>query len=308
MKNRYFFYLLSFLSMSLLSGCGGGGGGTASAITQTTFTDWNSIVKPTQVNLNGISTDASYSTDAAITKVTSITNQGTDLTTNTSITYRSNGTISKISTTTQNGTVTFDEDLGHTIGDTGSTIYGWNNNGQDFMLAANPLYSGLNWNYQTFGIWETGRGTGSGTAGGISVGTATAGSSIPTSSSATYSGVFGGAGIDAAGTDFLTRGNVSVSADFSNRSLAFSTSGTNYIIPVTSTPTWTSLASLNMSGTLTYSAATNSFTGSVSDSFIGGSGTATGKFYGPNAEELGGVYNIDGTGVKIHAGAFGAKK
>ena len=204
--------------------------------------------------------------------------------------------------------MTFDEDLGHTIGDTGSVIYGYNNNGQDFMLAANPLYSGLNWNYQTFGIWETGRGTGSGTAGGISVGTATAGSSIPTSSSATYSGVFGGAGIDAAGTDFLTRGNVSVSADFSNRSLAFSTSGTNYVIPVTSTPTWTSLASLNMSGTLTYSAATNSFTGSVSDSFVRGSGTATGKFYGPNAEELGGVFNIDGTGVKIHAGAFGAKK
>jgi len=34
----------------------------------------------------------------------------------------------------------------------------------------------------------------------------------------------------------------------------------------------------------------------------------TGKFYGPAAEEVGGIYNISGSGLNRHAGAFGAKR
>ena len=89
-----------------LSGCGGGGGSSA-AVTQTTFTNWNSISKPTQVNLEGIATDISYSTDAGITKITSVTNHGVDSTATSNVTYRTDNTISKISFATNNGTVTF---------------------------------------------------------------------------------------------------------------------------------------------------------------------------------------------------------
>jgi hypothetical protein len=286
-----------------LSGCGGGGGSSA-AVTQTTFTDWSSISKPTQVNLEGISTDISYT---AASKINAITNKGTDLTTTASVSYRTDNTISKVEFSTQNGTVTFNEDGTDIIGDTGAVLYGYNQAGSDFFLAADPLDSNVNWNYQTFGMWETGRGTGSGTAGGISVGSATVGSNIPTSGSATYSGYFGGALSDFDGDDFLTKGDVSVAANFATRSLVFSTDSTQYVSPVASSPSWISGNSFDMDGTLTYSAATNSFTGTVIDG-NSISGTATGKFYGPNAEELGGVYNLSGSGLNLHAGAFGAKK
>ncbi len=296
--------LLASSVVLTLSGCGGGG---SSSLSQITFTDWNSITKPSQVNLEGISTDISYSTDAGITKITSVTNHGVDSTATANIDYRTDNTISKIQFTTNNGTVTFDENGTDTIGDSGNVVYGYDAAGTKFVIASDPLNVGNNWNYQTFGIWETGRGTGSGTAGAVSVGAATAGSSIPTSGTATYSGHFGGASSDANGVDVITTGSASVLADFANRSLAFSTTGSKYVSPVASTPSWINKSSLDMTGTLTYSAATNSFSGAVSDSFIG-SGTATGKFYGPNAEEIGGVFSLTGAGTLVHAGGFGAKK
>jgi len=299
--------LLSLPIIALLSGCGGGGGG-GSSLTQITFSDWDSITKPSQVNLEGLSVDFSYT---AGSKVSTITNKGVDSTTTASVNYRTNDTISKVSFTSQNGTVTFNEDGTDTIGDTGTTLYGYNQAGSNFLLAANPLNSSVDWNYQTFGIWETGRGTGSGTAGGISVGAATDGSSIPTSGTATYSGYIGGVLVDYDGDDFVTRGRVSLGADFANRTLTFATTSTDYISPVASTPTWTSDSDLNISnatGTkLSWSAATNSFTGNVVDG-NSLSGTVTGKFYGPAAEEVGGIYNISGSGLNRHAGAFGAKR
>ena len=299
--------LLSLPIIALLSGCGGGGGG-GSSLTQITFSDWDSITKPSQVNLEGLSVDFSYT---AGSKVSTITNKGVDSTTTASVNYRTNDTISKVSFTSQNGTVTFNEDGTDTIGDTGTTLYGYNQAGSNFLLAANPLNSSVDWNYQTFGIWETGRGTGSGTAGGISVGAATDGSSIPTSGTATYSGYIGGVLVDYDGDDFITRGRVSLGADFTNRTLTFATTSTDYISPVASTPTWRSDSNLNISnatGTkLSWSAATNSFTGNVVDG-NSLSGTVTGKFYGPAAEEVGGIYNISGSGLNRHAGAFGAKR
>jgi len=299
--------LLASTAVLTLSSCGGGGGGSSSSLTQITFSDWNSITKPSQVNLEGIATDVSYSTDAGVTKITSVTNHGVDSTATASIDYRSDNTISKINFVTNNANVTFNENGTDTIGDSGNVVYGYDAAGTKFVIASDPLNAGNNWNYQTFGIWETGRGTGSGTAGAISVGVATAGSSIPTSGSATYSGHFGGASSDVNGVDVITTGGASVVADFANRSLAFSTTGSKYVSPIASSPSWINKSSLDMSGTLTYSAATNSFSGSVSDSFIG-SGTANGKFYGPNAEEIGGVFSLTGAGTRIHAGAFGAKK
>ena len=306
---------IAFLSLpiiALLSGCGGGGGG-GSSLSQTTFSDWSSITKPTQVNLEGISVDYDYT--ASSTAVTSVTNNGTDQTATASVAYRTDGTISKVVFSTDNVSQTFDENGTDTIGDSGTTIYGYDQAGQDFFLAADALNSSNSWNYQTFGIWETGRGTGSGTAGGITVGAATSGANIPTSGSATYSGIFGGVAVDIAGEDVITRGNVTLATDFANRSINFSTSSSQYFAPARSNPSWTSKSSLNMSGTLTYSSATNLFTGSVSDTFINGSsgnlgsGSVTGKFYGTNAEEAGGVFNLLRSGtVMAHGGAFGAKR
>jgi hypothetical protein len=62
-----------------------------------------------------------------------------------------------------------------------------------------------------------------------------------------------------------------------------------------------------MTGTLTYSAGANQFTGNVATT--GGlTGTATGRFYGPTAQEIGGTFGIAGAGVTPYGGALGGKR
>ena len=68
-------------------------------------------------------------------------------------------------------------------------------------------------------------------------------------------------------------------------------------------------STLDMTGSLSYAANSNSFKGIVATT--GGlTGTSTGQFYGPNAEELGGVFSLKGTGTskENYAGAYGAKQ
>jgi len=102
---------------------------------------------------------------------------------------------------------------------------------------------------------------------------------------------------------------MTATANFGTRSIAFATSNT-----ATSTDLISSTANsnLNMSGTLTYSAGVNQFTGSVTT--VGGgpsnaamSGTATGKFYGPTAQEIGGTFGLT-NGSTGYLGAFGGKR
>ena len=297
--------LLAISTVALVvSGCGGGGG--SSSLTQITFSDVNSVTTPSQVNLEGISTDYNY--QASDSAVTSVTDNGIDTSASAALTYRSDNTIRIATLNTDNSSITINEDNGGQIGNIGSDIvFGYDSAGEDFILAANPLSGNLDWNYQTFGAWETGRGTGSGTAGAISVGSATNGSNIPTSSSATYTGYYGGVFVDSVGADFISKGSVTATADFTNRSIAFQTSNDVYVSPLASTPTFISDSSQAMSGTLTYSSGTNDFSGTLTDG-NNWSGAANGKFYGPAAEEMGGVFSLNGGGVQRHGGAFGAKR
>ncbi|HEX5477193.1 MAG TPA: hypothetical protein VFX09_05000, partial [Burkholderiales bacterium] len=62
-------------------------------------------------------------------------------------------------------------------------------------------------------------------------------------------------------------------------------------------------------GTLTYTNGINHFSGPV---ITGGAtpltGNATGRFYGPSVEEIGGVYSLSGTGLSRMLGGFGGKR
>jgi hypothetical protein len=171
-----------------------------------------------------------------------------------------------------------------------------------YALAPEPTAFG--WEYQSFGIWVTGAGTGSGTYGAASVGAATAGSSVPVSGTATFNGVTGGRYVASDGSYYFTSSSMSAVTDFAARSLAFQTTGTR-ITPDFLTESATT--TLNMSGTLTYSAGSNQFTGNVSTT--GGlTGTATGRFYGPTAQEIGGTFGVTGAGLTSYGGAFGGKR
>jgi hypothetical protein len=60
----------------------------------------------------------------------------------------------------------------------------------------------------------------------------------------------------------------------------------------------------NISGTLSYASGSGIFSGDVSTS-LGPTGTATGRFYGPNANEIGGVISVQDN-LAVIAMGFGA--
>ena len=172
--------------------------------------------------------------------------------------------------------------------------------------------------YLTFGGW-TNCSTGC-TAplkfGMFVYGNATQPVNIPTFGTATYNGFARGLANDldyeqfsgGGETEWYSQSNMTAVADFSKRTIAFETAGS--VVPVTNldtnVTTVVQASQLNMSGTLVYAAGTNLFSGTVMD--VGGrSGTATGRFYGPAVEEIGGVYTL-GTQENGHTGFFAGKK
>ena len=300
--------LLPFMAlMGLLTGCGGGGGG-GGAVVRTNldpFVRWSAITPPATVKASGISQDGDYVAPGPSFAVTSTTDKGVSTDASASITYRSDNSISKISIETPNGTVVWDEALGDDIDDTDPALVTATNVAlTSLALTVNAINAG--WEYQTFGVWQTGIGTGSGSYGALSIGAPTAGSAIPTTSGAIFTGATMGFYADATGDGFVTVGELSVNADFAGRSLSFNANNTQKIS--TTTPfTSSSASNLDMTGTLTYAPATNSFSGTLNA--VGGmTGTSQGRFYGPNAEELGGVFSLSRGAVETYTGSYGAMR
>jgi hypothetical protein len=108
---------------------------------------------------------------------------------------------------------------------------------------------------------------------------------------------------------------MTATTNFGTRSIAFSTTNTRTSADLS---TSTSNANLNTSGTLTYDSGVNKFSGALTT--VGGgdargttavtpmTGTATGKFYGPTAQEIGGTFAVSGGGTTGYLGAFGGKR
>lgn len=159
------------------------------------------------------------------------------------------------------------------------------------------------YSYLTFGSWSdcTGCKTTNavGVIGAFVYGLATDPAAIPTSSTATYTGSIRGQYVDAAGVvSERTRANLSSTADFTARTVSFATTGS---ITSSGTNAFVTNNGLNMTGNLSYSAGSNQFTGAVTATGL--SGTATGKFFGPAAQEIGGVFSLQGSAGN-HDGLF----
>jgi hypothetical protein len=297
-----------------LSACGGGGGsdGTVPATpttpTGTPFTSWSAVTAGSTVVVPGMSQEVTWAGVPVTGPVTSISTPTAVDTAASSFTetLNSSGAITKVVITSPTGSVTFDTAAGDTIGSLAidPTINAAvNSAGTSIALAADPIDQ--LWNYQSFGVWETGMGTGSGSAGVMSVGAPTAGAAIPTSGTAIFTGKLGGIYVDAAGNNFVTASALSVNANFATRTLSLSSTGTIKSPDLVAT---SSASNLNLTGTLTYAAGTNSFYGPLTN---GGtlSGNSTGRFYGPSAQELGGVFILKaGSGIETYGGAYGAKR
>jgi hypothetical protein len=165
-----------------------------------------------------------------------------------------------------------------------------------------PPRPGATFQYLTWGDWTDNsapNGTVNSLGGYLVVGQPTPPANIPTSGTATYTGLTEGAFANSATSsihDF--NANFSATANFSARTLAVSTSG--MMVDDVSRPEH------NYSGTLRYSAGSNQFSGQVTTP-SGGTGTATGQFFGPAAQEIGGVVDISG-GTFRAIGVFAGKR
>ncbi|BBB28126.1 transferrin-binding protein-like solute binding protein [Neptunomonas japonica] len=280
----------------LLTGCGGGGSSSVKA----GYTSFSSIPANTKVDVVGRSVETSYVSGAATTDpVTGVTDLGTDTTMTTSLTYDSAGQLTRLSIATDNGTLTWNSSVDMFISDPGvSQVFTADRNNYAFIAHAVDL----GFDYQTFGVWVTGLVTTSGRVGASSIGMRTNGAAVPTSGAASFTGGAVGSYIDASGERFVVVSESLINADFSSRSLIFTTSNSEAISLISAIDT--SRPDLNLSGTLAYTAGSNSFSGSVS-TVSALSGSASGHFYGPAAQEAGGVFAVTGSGVEGYRGSFG---
>lgn len=313
MKKSALFIPLSILSASvLLVGCGGGGSSVKSVVSVPVAP--TTITTNSPVLLDAITNEVDYTATVVAVPPRALS-VGPGVTSQTSVanlTYDSSGNLSKlvISTPSSSSGSSISWDVASSapirlvpgfsdqvvLEDIGKTVA---------VVLIDPQASA--WDYQSFGAWRTGFGTGTGVIGGVSAGFKTNGAEVPVVGSATFTGKLLGAYVNAAGGASFVEGAVSVTSDFAARSLAFTTSSTNeYNLSNGAT---FEASSLNMAGTLTYNPGVNSFSGIVTTPGAALSGTATGAFYGPEAEELGGVFNLKGaTQPESYSGSFGAKQ
>lgn len=306
---------LAVLSGLTVAACGGGGGGGGGGgwSTLDTFTRFSAIVPDRPTRIQGSSQEVPYTWDPVTEVVTSYgapTSFGPTATAD--VTVDATGEFTSLDFTSAAGTkLSFRTDAGDTFGVliVDSTVGAAISAAEDkYALYARSL--DLGWDYQTFGIWATETGNASGIAGTFSLGALTPVSSIPAAGTATYLGSAGGYYVDPAGTENFTVALMTATANFGARSIGFNTAGTQQS---TDLLTFTANDNLNLSGTLTYAPGVNQFTGPVTT--VGGgvgnapmTGTATGSFYGPAAEEIGGGFSARGAGVSGYMGAFGGRK
>lgn len=292
----------TLLGSALLAACGGGGGGGSSSgpLGPTQFTSF-SAVRPNQlVQASAVAQTANVTTDVSNTVISRTVNAAEVNSANASLQYGPSTQVTGFSFFASGSTVSWSgsEATCDSAGCAG------NKSGASSALL---LPSGaITWNYQSFGYWVAGAVGGNAVAGAISFGSPTVMSAIPTSGTATYTGTAGGIYVNPAGATFEHAAAMSSTANFGTRSIAFSTFNT--FLTTTNVPV--SSPQLDLTGTLTYGSSANQFTGAVTAPGTPSlSGTATGRFYGPNAEEIGGVIGLSGTGGReTLLSGFGGKR
>ena len=291
MKNYSLKLSLALCSaIPILSACGGGGGG-GGGVTVAPFVSYSQVGTSTQVSVeNGISNEIDYTYNVGTSTVTALTNSQTGQSgAKVVVSYDASSDLGTATLTTAGGTAISWNSATDTFGAlniNNNVEAAISANGQDYTLIANPYNFG--WDYQTFGTWLTGAGTGSGKAGNYSIGSPTTGASIPTTGTATYTGATGGR----------------YAANYATRSVALTSTSS---VASRDLVSQSSMNAINFTGTMTYAAATNALTGAITTTG-GMNGTANGQFYGPSANELGGSFTAAGGGLELLSGAFGAKK
>jgi len=294
---------------SLLTACNGGGGNSGMTPAPVQFTSFSAVQNGQSVPANGFSQTMTIGPFATTLDPVNTANSTAQFT------YINIGTatpvISAFSFSTPTSSAGFAGipiDCTSVAGE--CSALGTNSLGK----VINALDSSVGWNYQTFGYWLVNLSTVP-LAGAMSFGSPTPVSGIPISGNATYAGRSGGAYVDPTGNVFTYRGTMLSSVDFAARTIGFSVNPT-LITPVSTAVLPPPLSALGVTGILTYTSASSQFSGLVTAPGATGTvpipnliGTATGQFYGPVAQEIGGVLSLKVLGSQeTMVGGFGGKK
>lgn len=306
--------ILWLTPVAVLIGCGGGGGSSSGgnsgggAIPTVPFTSWSDVRPNTEIVAPAISTEATYSTNSADT-TTAVGN----FTGYTGIEFRetfgADGFITKASFTTGDGDrLVFDTAQGALFGPiaNGFATAAVNAELTEIAIAVEPIPQG--WNYQTFGVWSRDpAGNNSGRVGAISTGNFTATNNIPSTGTATFTGAAAGLYVAPNGTTGgVVAADMAMVVDFSTRVAGFATANTT--LSPDGIQTFRAFPALDLTGSLQVANSQNLMSGTVSTTSSALTGDINGKFYGPNAQEVGGTFGLKGAGVEAYVGGFGGKR
>ena len=302
-----------------LAACGGGGVSSTPAPapapapaptptptpTPVAFTDWQSVPANGSVRLTGSTTEGTYNRTTAgqFGEVSSYNTPVAGAAT-VDLTY-SAGSQTGVRVAGAQSSITFSNTDGSTntrLAANPNVIRRASPSGASSLLLFDAPSAG--YSHLSFGAW-TGRSDTTGYIGAFHAGTLTPDSSIPTSGSATFNGSSVGYYSSINGAVETVISDVTLTANFSSRSISYNASNAQGSI---------SLPGLNITGTLTWNAGSNLFTGTLRTPVGFGTGElagpASGRFYGPNSKEVGGsfVLNWAGGTRAQYIGAFGAKR
>lgn len=291
---------LSTVVLATLSACGGGGGGGGNAV-QTDPGPLPAGTPSQAVVRSGISQTANATNNGTV--VESWNNSPVDASnSNVTLVVDGEGYLSTLSINTPQSSVSFNASEIHC--DTAGACAARNATSLGVVMNSDAL----GWNYQSFGVWLKDLTATSFQAGAISVGELTPASGLPIGlTNAQFTGHAGGFYVDGAGSQFITDAQMNAVVNFADRNINFSTTGTLLTHP--STFVHTPNSNLDLTGNWTYGSGTSQFSGTVRTQDSTLSGNATGRFYGPNAEEIGGVYGLtSATDRSRMIGGFGGKR
>lgn len=298
--SKSFRFAFSTVLVATLAACGGGGGGGSviapgaapTAGPEVPFSSFSAVKPNTTTVMSGMSrtgrgSASSLQLDPVSTNSTAKLNIGAD------------GKVNGMSLLAPQSSVSFAPGSVN-CRPLGACAAG---DGEKTGVVLNPAT--LGWNYQSFGVWAVDGAPMQ--VGAMSAGAVTPATAVPTMGSATFTGHAGGFYFDGTGSRLTTDAQMSAVTNFSSRTIDFSTTGT--MVSTTANPPATSARpELNLSGNLSYGSGSSQFSGNVSTANSALSGNASGRFYGPNAEEMGGVYGLSGSNGARMVGAFGGKR
>ncbi|OSI18501.1 hypothetical protein BWD09_01650 [Neisseria dentiae] len=142
-----------------------------------------------------------------------------------------------------------------------------------------------------------------------SVGNETPVADMPTSGTATYTGITTAYLVEKDKADRQLTADVKAVADFAKKGLRFETSNAHFHDLTNGVRKSEEASGYNMKGSASWSANSNSFTGTAATADNQMTGRLLGKFYGAQAAEIGGTYGLKNDGnTKQLIGGYGAKR